>query len=124
MLVVMLGLVGFAFADEPVPMTLSVDYTLAGAPASFVIDDAPASTVWLLGGMEAVSVTPTRGCTDITMGVLPYRRIRLTTDADGSVEMDGSLPASLEGKTVYLQALAYDASIASCVVSDVVELAL
>ena len=58
------------------------------------------------------------------MGVLPYRRIRLTADSEGSATVGGNLPASLEGKTVYVQALAYDASSSSCVVSDVVEMAL
>ena len=123
-MVVLLGLASMALADEPVPMSLSAEYTAAGESASFVIADAPATTVWLLGGLESVSLTPTRGCTDITMGVLPYRRIRLTADSDGSATVGGNLPASLEGKTVYVQALAYDASSSSCVVSDVVEMAL
>jgi len=124
MMVVLLGLASMALADEPVAMSLSVDYTVAGESASFVIDDAPASTVWLLGGMESVSLTPTRGCTDITMGVLPYRRIRLTTDSEGSASIVGTMPDSLSGQTVYIQALAYDAATTSCVVSDVVSLSL
>ena len=124
MMVVLLQLASMAFADEPAPMSLSVDYTVAGESASFVIADAPSSSVWLLGGMESVSLTPTRGCTDITMGVMPNRRLRVTTDTDGSAAIVGNLPASLEGKTVYMQALAYDAVSASCVVSDVVELSL
>ena len=123
-MVVLLQLASMAFADEPVPMSLSVDYTVAGESASFVIGDAPASTVWLLGGRESVSLTPTRGCTDITMGVLPYRRIRVTADADGSAAIVGNLPATLAGTTVFVQALAYDAVSTSCVVSDVVELSL
>ena len=124
MMLILLQMATMAFADEPAALSLSVDYTAAGEAATFQMDGVPGSTVWLLGGMERVSLTPTRGCTDITMGVLPNRRIRLTADADGSATVDGNLPALLAGNTLYVQALAFDAAASSCVVSEVVSLTL
>jgi len=124
MVLVLLQMVSMAFAEEPTEMALTVTHAGAGAAATFSVTDVPATKVWLLAGMESVSFAPTRGCVGVTMGVMPTRRLQISVDDTGSAAISGTLPESLAGKTAYVQALAYNATTASCEVTEVVEMTL